>query len=107
MNRTSRSSSAVRIAARSPARSTAGPLRVADVHAELAGDDRGERRLAEARRAVEEDVIGRLSPRLGRLEEDVEVRLDLALADVLVERARAQRPFHGDLAGSWRRPRGG
>ena len=84
------------------------PARVADVHAELAGDDRGERRLAEAGRAVEEDVIGRLSPPLRRLEQDVEARLDLALADVLVERPRAQRPFHGDLAGvRWRRPRGG
>ena len=38
--------------------------RVADVHAELAGDDRRERRLAEAGRAVEEDVVRRLSPRL-------------------------------------------
>ena len=36
--------------------------RVADVDAELAGDDRRERRLAEAGRAVEEDVVGGLSP---------------------------------------------
>ena len=44
-------------------------------------------------------MVGRLSPPLGRLEQDVEARLDLSLADVLVQRARAQRPFHGDLAG--------
>ena len=72
--------------------------RVADVHAQLAGDDRREGRLAEAGRAVQQDVVGRLSPALRRLEQDVEARLDLALADVLVERPRAQRPFHGELA---------
>src|SRR5439155_2619926 len=33
-----------------------GPARVVDVHAELARDDRGEGRLADAGRAVEEDV---------------------------------------------------
>ena len=64
MNRTSRSSSEVRIAARSPARSMAGPGRVADVDPELPGDDRREGRLAEAGRAVQEDVVGGLSPPL-------------------------------------------
>ena len=84
------------------------PARVADVHAELAGDDRRERRLAEAGRAVEQDVIRRLSPPLRRLEQHVEARLDLALADVLVERPRTQRPLHGELAEvAPRRPRGG
>ena len=67
------------------------PARVADVHAELARDDRREGRLAEAGRAVQQDVVGRLSPALRRLEQHVEARLDLALADVLVERARPQR----------------
>src|SRR3990172_3816933 len=80
----------------------AGPLdrragRVADVDPELAGDDRGERRLAEAGRAVQEDVVGRLFPRPGRLEQDAEVGLDLALADVLVERARPERALDGGL----------
>ena len=65
-----------------------GPGRVADVDPELAGDDRRERRLAEAGRAVQEDVVGRLSPALRRLEQHREVGLDLALADVLVERPR-------------------
>ena len=63
---------------------------VAHVDAELARDDRRERGLAEAGWAVEEDVVGRLSPALRRLEQDGEVGLDLALADVLVERARPE-----------------
>ncbi len=67
-----------------------GPRRVLDVDAELAGDDRRQRRLAEPGRPVEEDVVGGLSPAPGRLEQHREVRLDLALADVLVERARSQ-----------------
>ena len=73
------------------------PGRVADVHAELAGDDRRERRLAEAGRAVEEDVIGGLSPALRRLEQHREVGLDLALADVFVERARPKGAFDDEV----------
>ena len=64
--------------------------RVPDVDPELARDDRRERRLAEAGRAVEEDVVGRLSPALGGLEQHREVGLDLALADVLVEGPRSK-----------------
>ena len=64
---------------------------VPDIHAELTGDDRGERRLAEARRAVKEDVVGRLSPALGSPEEHGEVRLDLCLADVFAQRLEPQR----------------
>ena len=79
-------------------RQIAGPLdgraaRVADVDPELAGDDRGQGRLAEAGRPVEQDVVGRLSPPPRRLEEDRQVGLDLALADVFVEAARSERPF--------------
>ena len=75
-------------------REVAGPLdgrpaRVADVDAELAGDDRGEGRLAEAGRAVQQDVVRRLSPALRRREQDREVGLDLALADVFVEASAA------------------
>ena len=73
----------------------AGPLDgrargVPDVDAELARDDRREGRLAEAGRAVQEDVVGRLSPALGRLEQHRQVGLDLALADVFVERSRSE-----------------
>ena len=66
---------------------------VLDADAELAGDDRGERRLAEARRAVEQDVVGRLSPAPRRLEQHRQVGLDLALADVFVERSRSKGAF--------------
>ena len=67
-----------------------GPARVADVHAELARDDRREGRLAEARRAVQQDVVGRLFAHPGRSQQHVEVRLDLGLPDVLGNRPRPQ-----------------
>ena len=102
MNRTSRSSSEVRIAARSPGALDRGPGRVPDVDPELAGDDRGERGLAEARRAVEQDVVGGLSPALRRLQQHREVGLDLALADVFVERSRPQRPLDDAIRSSSR-----
>jgi len=73
------------------------PTRVADVHSELAGDDRRESRLAEAGRAVEEDVIGRLFPPPRRSEEIGEVGLDLTLADVLGERMRPEGAFDGEV----------
>ena len=72
--------------------------RVADVHAELARDDRRERGLAEARRAVQEDVVGRLPSLPGSREQDREVVLDVLLADVLVEAARPERAFDDPLA---------
>ena len=80
----------------------AGPLdggtrRVADVHAELARHDRREGRLAEAGRAVEEDVVGGLSPALRRLEEDRQVGLDLVLADVFGKGSRPQRAFDDEV----------
>jgi len=73
----------------------AGPLDrgargVLDVHAELARDDRRERRLAQAGWTVEEDVVRRLSPAARRGQQDRQVRLDLALTDVLVERPRPE-----------------
>ena len=64
--------------------------RVFDVDAQLARDDRGQGRLAQAGRPVQEDVVGGLSPAPCRLEQDRQVRLDLALADVFVERARPE-----------------
>ena len=42
----------------------------ADVDAQLAGDELGERRLAESRRAEEEGVIERLAPRERRVDGD-------------------------------------
>ena len=54
---------------------------------------RRQRRLAETRRAGEEKVVDRLLPTPGRLEDDGQVLLQLALADELVEVARAEAGF--------------
>jgi hypothetical protein len=43
-----------------------------------------ERRLAEAGRAVEEEVIERLAPLLRRVDGDTDVVLELLLADELI-----------------------
>ena len=64
--------------------------RVPDVDPELARDDRGQRRLAEAGWAVKQDVVRGLSPAPGRGEQHRQVGLDVALADVFVEAARPQ-----------------
>ena len=79
-----------------------GPLdrgagRVADVDPELAGDDGGERRLAEAGRAVQEDVVRGLPPLARRRQQHREAGLHLALAEVLVQAARPERALDGDL----------
>jgi hypothetical protein len=52
--------------------------------AHLGGDDVRERRLAEAGRAVEEEVIERLAPLLRRVDGDTDVVLELLLADELI-----------------------
>ena len=93
------------MAARSPGRSMAGPARGVDVHAELAGDDVGERRLAQAGRAVEQDVVRRLPALPGGREQDREVVLDLRLADVLREDARPEAGLDGRLFDRQRRRR--
>ena len=90
MNSTSRAWRLVSIAARSPAFSITGPAVGPDRHAELVGDDVGERRLAEPGRAVEQHVIERFAALLRRGDRDVQVLADALLADVVVERARAQ-----------------
>ena len=97
MNRTSWSSSDVRTEARSPARSIAGP----DVYRTLTPSSRAtivaSVVLPRPGRAVEEDVVGRLSPALRGLQEHREVGLDLALADVFVEGARSKGAFDDEV----------
>ncbi len=68
----------------------AGPevMRICSVH--LAGDDAGEGGLAEAGRAVEEDVVQRLAALARGGDGDAQVLLDLVLADVLVQAPGAQ-----------------
>ena len=68
-----------------------GPRRHADLRLHLAGDDVRERRLAETRRAAEEDVVERLLPLARGLQEDAERLLELRLPDELRQRARPER----------------
>ena len=74
------------------------PRRVADVDSELAGDDRRQGRLAEAGRAVQQDVVGGLSPPLRGRQQHRQVRLDLALTDVFVERSWSQGALDDPVA---------
>ena len=85
MKRMSRGASAVSRPARSPFFTRAGPLRDVQRHAQLGGEDVGERGLAQARRAGEEHVVERLAALPGRLGVDPEVVDQLLLSDVLVE----------------------
>jgi hypothetical protein len=73
------------------------PGRHAQPGGHLAGDDVGERRLAEARRTGQEDVIEGLAPAPGGRQEDREVLADLLLADVLGEGLRPQLRLDGHV----------
>ena len=63
------------------------PGRGVHAHAELLGDDAGERGLAEAGRAGEQHVVERVAALLGGLDEDLELLLGHALADEVGEPA--------------------
>ena len=76
-----------------------GPGDRAQPDAELLAHDLRERRLAEARRADEQDVVERLAARLRRREGDRELLLDALLADELGEAPRAQRELELLLLG--------
>src|SRR5438445_13750056 len=65
--------------------------RMAQVDTELVGDDMGERRLAESRRAEQQHVIERLFALFRGLDEDRELAANFFLSDVLVKRAWPQR----------------
>ena len=80
----------VRMAARSPGRSMAGPLVVWMLTPSSSRDDVGQGGLAQAGRPVEQHVVGRLLAHVGRGQQDGQVLLDLGLADVLLELARPQ-----------------
>ena len=79
----------------------------AEADAHLAREDPGQRRLAEPRRPVEQDVVERLAPALRGADEHPQVLARRLLADELVEALRAQRRI-GVLAGALgRRDAGG
>ena len=67
-----------------------GAARDAQARLHLGGDDAGEARLAETRRAREQDVVGGLPALPRRGEHDLEVLLEPGLADELVEPARPE-----------------
>ena len=74
-----------------------GPGGDADAGPHLLGDDPGEGRFAETRRAVEQDVVQGLVPPLGRLNEDRELLPGPFLANVLREGFGAEGGFLGIL----------
>ncbi len=65
--------------------------RGAEADAHLAGEDPGERRLPEPRRAVEQHVVERLAAALRGIDEDAQILARRLLADELVEALRAKR----------------
>jgi hypothetical protein len=80
----------------------AGPLdrrsrRDVDRHAHLAGDDAGQARLAEAGGAGQQHVVDGLRPPPGRLQDDLEVGLQLPLAHELRQGAGPEAHVGDDL----------
>ena len=88
-----------------PLCSIAGPELTCSVDAELVRDHVRERGLAEAGRPGEQHVVERLAALLRAAHETLQVLDQLALADVLVEGARAQRGLPRALAGALGRSR--
>ena len=68
-----------------------GARRPAQINAEFARDDMGERGFAEARRPREENVVEDLAAHARRLDRHAENFFEALLADELRNRARAQR----------------
>ena len=67
------------------------------MHAHLGGDDARQRGLAQPWRPGEQHVVDRLVAAAGRAEHDVEVLLELRLADELGEMLRSQARFDRGL----------
>jgi hypothetical protein len=76
-----------------------GATRRAQRRADLAGHDARQGRLAQTRRAVEEQVIEDLPALPGGADEDGEVRAQSILTDHLVQALRAQRLLEANLLG--------
>jgi hypothetical protein len=76
----------------SPLRSSAGPAVCTNDDAELGRDDLRQRGLAQPGRAGQQHMVERLAARLGRLDRDRELLLQLLLPDELVKpRGRSVR----------------
>ena len=92
----------VRLQVRQQRREIAGaldhrPRGLSQIDAELVRDDVRERGLAEARRAEDQHVIERLAPVARGLDEDLHLRLDRGLADVVGELLRAHGAIERSL----------
>ena len=72
---------------RSFQRRTRGDMKL---HLAFGGDDSREGRLAESRRASEEQMIDHLGTASRRLQDNLEVLLQFSLTDELVERPRSE-----------------
>jgi len=57
----------------------------------------GQRGLAQARRAIDQHVVQRFAPHLGRLEENAQVFFDAILTNVFVQGLRAQADVEPSL----------
>ena len=79
--------------ARSPGFSITGPEVARTGTPSSLRDDVGQRRLAEAGRAVQQHVVERLAALRAAAIGDLQVLAHAILADVVVERARAQARF--------------
>ena len=99
MNRMSPRRRLVSVPTRSPGFLERGPGARADVDAQLARDQLGQRRLAESRRSEEERVVERLASRDRRVDGDPEAVLHLLLADELREPLRPKRQLDDGLLG--------
>ena len=65
----------------------------ADLHPHLVGDDARQRGLAQARGAIEQDVIHGLAAPLGGFQINFQVLFDLVLSDVVLQMLRAKAVF--------------
>ena len=65
----------------------------ADLHPHLVGDDAGQGGLAQARRAVEQDVVHRFAAPLGGFQINFQVLFDFFLSDVVLQMLRAKAVF--------------
>ena len=71
----------------------------ADVDPHLGRDHVRQRSLAQAGRAIEQDMLQRLLARTGSVQEDAQPFLDLFLAQIVVQVARAQSCIGRNFAG--------
>ncbi len=69
----------------------------AHVHAHLVCDDGGHRRLAQARRAVEQHVVERLTAQTRRVNADLQIFFRFFLSGVILQQPWAQRTLAGIL----------